>query len=825
MTTLRDAIRSFASSPLTSFAAALSLVLGIAGAVAIFSILDALYLKPLPIRDPASLVVMDGRAERGWYGVSYPVWKEIKERGLFTRPAAWAKDRVSLAQFGRADFANVMWVTGDFFDTLGLSGQVGRVIEPADDRRGGGATGPVAVISDAFWRTHFGRSQNVIGQPLQIEGVSFTIVGVTPGTFHGLEIGETFDAALPLEAEPLLERVPKRLDSASWTWLQVAARLPAGGSIESLAAELEAARPAVRLATMPSFNRPEDADRYLRETWTVTKGSIGVSRLRRQYTQPLLILLGVVAVVLFIGIGNVAALMVARSAERRREFSVRLALGASRARLVRQCLMESLLLAALGGIVGCAVARAASEVLVAQLSTWVSGAVLDLAVDWRVAFVTSLTTVAAALVFGSVPAYLSMRAPAIEALTGDRTTPKFIPKVTGKLLVFQVAASLVLLAAAGLFLKSFAALEYRDIGFDRSRILIAAVDVRHSAVPVAQRSALYERLLGETRSLPGVENASISLATPLGNAGVRFTPAIDVPGSRIPGVRQVLSVPASPGWFQTYGTEVIAGRDFDGRDLPGAREVAIVNRAFASRYFGNAGAVGQTLIEVVGPTQRRPVEIVGVVEDAAFTNVRTAIEPTIYRPLAQKLTAGLLSAMPTISLSVRAAGHLAPSSLMSSVTDRVSQVDPRLSVTAVPLEEQLRVFSIRERLLAALAAFYGAFGLLLTAIGVYGTTAYSVARQRREIGIRLALGARSNQVVWMIVRRALTFSVMGAAAGVLLTIVSGRVITSLLYSISARDPLTIVAVVVVTIAVCSLAAWLPARTASGVHAADLLREG
>jgi predicted permease len=821
MITLRDAYRSLRATPLVSAVAVASLMLGIGGNTAMFSILNSLVLKPLPVHEPRELVVIDSAVSNEWFALSYPVWTEIRNRRLLERPFAWATDRVGLSTSGATDAATVIWATGDVFEVLGVSAAAGRTFDARDDRRGGGPDGPVTVVSDAFARRRFGAAGAAVGRILSVDGIAFTIIGVTPPAFFGLNVGASFDAILPLETEPLLGRTPRRLDLSSWTWLQVMSRRRGEQTASSLAAALAAAQPQIRAATMPPFDHAEDREGYLREPWTVRDAPGGVSRLRRQYGRALATLVAIVGLVLLVACANIATLMLGRTAARRRELAVRVALGASRWRLVRQLLVESLMIAVAGAVLGVALAHWGSRLLVAQLSTWASSAFLDLSLDWRVLGVTALTTIATALLFGTVPAHLSARVPGVTALRTAGADPDASRQAAGGLVVAQVALSLVLLTGAGLFLRSFVALAYRDLGFDRSRVLVAMVDAGKSAGPAAGRAALYERIREAAATVPGVESAAASLATPLGNAGVRLTPEVTVPGVRMAAAR-ILMVPVSPGWFGTFGTRLLAGRDFDARDRSGARPVVIVNQAFAQRYLGGgAPPVGRTIES--GEDRRQTMEIVGVVEDAAFVTVRDRIAPTIYQPFAQAVGAGLLEAVSSVSISIRAADGLSPAGLSGSVAAAIGGVDRDLAITLRSVAEQLRVFYIRERLLALLSVFFATLALLIAGIGLYGVTAGSVARRRAEIGIRMALGADARRIVRLVLGRVLWLSAAGAAAGVLGALWAARLIQSLLFGMDARDPLTFTAAALVLLAVVGLAGWLPARRASRIDPADALR--
>jgi predicted permease len=419
--------------------------------------------------------------------------------------------------------------------------------------------------------------------------------------------------------------------------------------------------------------------------------------------------------------------------------------------------------------------------------------------------------------------------PAIEALkrqpgrgAGDGTFG-----LGGGLVIVQVALSLVLVVGAGLFLRSFVSLAYRDLGFDCSRVLVVVVDARRSAVPPAGRAALYERLREAVAGVQGVESAATSLATPLGSAGVRFTPDITVPGN--PGFAgqnvRILTTPVSPDWFRTFGTRILAGRDFNAGDGAGAADVAIVNEAFARRYFQGTMPLGHTLVEVDGPTGRRSLEIVGVVEDAAFATVRDPVEPTIYKPLAQRLDEELMTSEPSISLSVRSAAGLPPARLTGRAAAAIGGVDRELALTFQTVAEQLSIFYIRERLLAMLSGFFGILALMLAAMGLYGATTYSVGQRRMELGIRMALGATPGGVVHLVLGRVAILVTLGVMLGCTASIWAAHYVGSLLYGLHPRDPATMAAAAATMVLFAGVAAWVPARRAARTDPAMVLREG
>jgi putative ABC transport system permease protein len=826
MLTLRDAFRSLRATPLLTGAVMVSLALGIGATTALFTLLNSLLLKPLPVRAPYELVAVSTASNPDEaMSISYPVWRQLRERRLLDGAFAWAQDRVGLSDTGEVRFAHAVWATGNFFEVLGVSAARGRTLRPDDDRRE--SDDPVAVISFAMWQRQFGGAADIIGRRLTIERVPFTIVGVTPPEFFGLNVGATFDVVLPLEAEPRLARRPKRLELPTWTWLQVMARRRPEQTTESLTTALAAAHPLIRAATMPPLPRAEDRDAYMRAPWQVRDAPAGVSRMRGQYAPTLWVLLAVVAAVLLIACANIASLMRERALRRRGEFGVRLSLGATRWDLVRMMFTESVAMAMVAGGAGLILAGWASRLVVSLLSTWASTPSFDLSLDWRVLAISAGVTMTTAIVAGGVPALFAAQANPLvtisqnakHVLPGGTTSIRALP------LLGQVALSLVLVVAAGLFLRSFVALAYRDLGFDRGRVLVAAIDAQRSTVPAAGRLGMLERLRATVASLPDVESAALSMATPLGSAGVRFTPAITIPGVVMPaeGTR-VLTNPVSPGWFSTYGTRLLRGRDFGDRDREGAAPVVIVNEAFAARYFSGTDPIGRTITELVTPSERRALEVVGVVQNAAFVSVRDPMEPTMYAPLEQRVDADRLVATMVMTLCVRAR-HGSPARLTTQIAGAVAGIDRALAVSFLTLDQQLDAFYVRERVLAWLSGFFGIFAVLLAALGLYASISHAVSRRRSEIAIRIVLGAQPREVRRHVLQRVMFVVAGGLAIGAIGSWWSSRLIGSLLYDVEARDPLTFIVGCLVLLGAAVTAGWLPARRATRVDPASILREG
>jgi putative ABC transport system permease protein len=827
MQDLRDAVRSLCRNPLLSAAAILSLALGIGANTAIFSILNSLLLKPLPVRDPQTLVALASNRAGEDAAMTYPVWRAIRDRHVLPDLFVWATDRVTVVVGGNSQPVEAIWASGRFFDVLGLTMNAGRTFGDGDDRRGAGPGGPVAVLSYNAATGLFGTPAASIGRTLVIERMPFTVVGVTRRGFNGLNIGSDVDVIVPLETEPMLNRVPSR--TTRWPWLHITARLAPGMTLAAATAAMRAAQPGIRDATLPDFSHAEDRDNYLREPWTMRSAATGSSRLRSRYQSALMTLFAIAGLVLLVACVNIAHLQLARTASRRYDHGVRLALGAPRSRIAWLELLQSFLLAALGAAVGLAVAQWAGAVVVAQLSTWASTPSLDLTPDWRVLAVTIVATVLTTVLFGTVPAIRAARVDPIEALNTARRGVAAPALGTGgdALVVAQIALSLLLIIGAALFVRSFVALAYRDLGFDRNRVLTAVVDVGSSPTGPADRPALYERIREAVASVPGVESAATSMATPLGSAGIRFLRDVQESGNPTFDGKDVriLMAPVSPDWFRTFGTRLISGRDIAATDRAAAPNVAVINEAFARRHFPGSNPLGRTIMVGEEPTDRRPVEIVGVVEDAAFTSVRDPIEPTLYMAFAQALEPQLITSFPSMSLSIRSVGGMPPVRLASGVAAAIARVDGAATVSFQTLTETLSIYYIRERLLALLSGYFGGFALLLGAIGVYGVTAHAVNRRRTEIGIRMAIGAGAPAVVRLVVSRVVVLATMGVVLGCLLSLWGSRLIQALLFDTEFRDPSVLATSILALLLVTVLAAWMPARRASRIEPAIVLREG
>jgi predicted permease len=829
---VRVAVRVLRAAPIVTGVAILSLALGIGANTAIFSLVNSLLLRTLPVAEPEHLVTLStevARVRGNTFAWTYGLWDEMRVRAAqaFDGAVAWSDERLNLSTAGgEAQPVGGLYVSGDFFTTLGIPALLGRTFTGADDVRGGGPDGPVVVLSHGMWQRRFGGNANVIGTSLVIERVPFTIIGVTPPEFFGAEVGRTFDVAVPINTQPLLRGKDSALDAGvSWLWIMV--RLKSGQSMDAATSLLRSLQPQIREAVMPPDLPAEARPEFLKEPFTLFSGSLGTSRLRQRYEQPLLVTLGIVGLVLLIACGNIANLLLARTTARRHELSLRLALGATRWRLVRLLLVEALILAGIGALAGLVFARWASPLLVAQLSTSVTRVMLDLALDWRVLAFTIVVTGVTAVLFGTVPAFRATRVAPIDALkeqgrgaSGDTRT-----RLASGLVVVQVALSMVLIVAAGLLVGTFERIATLPLGFDSDRVLTVNVDVTRASIAPSNRVPFYHQLVAAVAAVPGVARAGGSLATPIGErTDLGF---LDLPGAPPPqpepgpvpfwNSRFFLLHQITPGWLATYGTAVIAGRDVDDRDTQGALPVALVNEAYARKFLPGRNPIGETV--PFSLVNKRT--IVGVVRDAVYISVRDGLRPTVYLPLAQPDPAS--RPMASVNISVRASDG-APAALAPAVAAALTAVDRNLAYTFRPMQDRVNASLTRERIVAWLAGFFGALALLLAALGLYGVTSYAVTRRRAEIGIRMTLGAEPASVLRLVLVRVFMLVALGVLIGTAVSVWSSQFIASLLYDLHPRDGVTLVTAALTLTTVGAIAGWLPAHRASRIAPTEVLRD-
>ena len=815
---VRYSLRVFAHSPGFVVVAVLSLALGIGANTAIFSIVNSLLLRSLPVRDPGQLAIL---IHGSW---TNPIWEQVRERqSLFDGAAAFSPDEFDLASGGPADPVEALWTSGNFFDVLGVPALVGRTYGVEDDRRSGGPNGAVAVLGYSFWQRRFGGAPDVIGRSITLSRVPYTIVGVTPPDFLGPTVGHRFDVAVPIATEPLMRGKESWLDGRSTWWLDIIVRRKHGQSVDDAIAALRAVQPQIKSATVPLDWPKADQANYLKDPFVLEQAAGGSSSYRERYRQPLIAIMITVALVLLIACANIANLMLARASARRHEMGLRIALGASRFRIARQMLTESLLLSGAGAALGLLLATWGSAFLVRELTTFRDNVTLDLTLDWRILAFTIVTAVGTALLFGVVPAFRAGQVEPNEALKdGSRTVAGTRVRALGQpLVVVQVALSLVLVVGAGLFLRTFASLTQQRIGYDTERLLLVSVDPQKSAVDETGRPAFYEQMRAAAEAVPGVSSAALSAVSPM--SGMGWNNTIEAPGEPAPPVKDqtVWFNGVSPGWFATYGVKFVAGRDFSAADRDGTPHVAIVNQALAKLFFPGKNPVGRMIRQTwsgSSPTPA-PYQIVGVVTDAAYRSLRETAPPTLYLVFDQSEA----RTWPNVSLTVRSAAG-PPALIARPVSAAVAAAAPGASLTLHELNEQVSGLAVTERIVAMLSGFFGALALLLASVGLYGVTSYGVNSRRTEIGIRIALGADTASVVRLILRRVALLVGLGIAAGALVSLWASKYVGSMLYGLDARDPSTFAGAAITLALVGALAAWLPARRASQIDPCEVLRE-
>jgi putative ABC transport system permease protein len=820
---LRLALRCLRATPLITAVAVLSLGFGIGANSAVFSLVDGLLLRRLPTAEPSRLVMLStGPGDEHQQYSNASVDQIRRYATSFDGVCAWAlPGKGTLGVGADARVVDRQFVSGDYFSTLGVRPAAGRLITPADDVRGGGPQGLVAVISYAFWQRHYAGAPQIIGSTLTLDRVPLTVIGVTPPAFLGVIVGQTFDIAVPVRAQPSIMRsTPYPVDGP---WLRVMLRLKRGQSLQDATTAIRAAQPAIRTGSAPKSANA--AATFLKQPFRLDFAGSGVSPLRDQFERPLLVLVAVAVLVLLIACANIANLMLARGAARRHELVVRRALGASRWRLTRQLLVESALLSAAGAALALAFAAWVAQGIVGQLSTFMMPIALRVSTDWRMLAFTAATMIATTLLFGIVPAVRAGAVvPASVTQSSARQGETGDSRLSVALIVVQVAVSLTLTVTAGLLVRSFERLAGAPLGFERDHAIV--VTVSSPSVPAAERYAFYRRLVTAVGDVPGVASAGGSMNPPIvglliGNFVVS-EPGVAAPADAEPFSQ---SDQITPGFLSAYGLTLQAGRDFDDRDSMTGQPAMIVNEAFVRRFMHSESAVGRAVsltyrMPSQGDYAMGPKTIVGVVGDSVYRSMRDRGRPTIYLPLSQNDGPILHS---NFYIAARASGG-SPALLARRVSDAILALKGDVALTVRPIGEQIDAALAQDRLVASLGAFFGALAVVLAALGLYGITAYSVARRRTEIGVRMALGAGPADVVRLVLSRVSRLLAAGVGVGVVASLWTSTLVASLLYGTEPRDPATLTCAASILFVVGAGAGWLPAWRASRTDPAAVLRD-
>jgi predicted permease len=785
-----------ARSPGFSTAVILSLALGIGANTAIFTLLDAVLWRILPVKNPEELMVAGrSRGPNFETGFTYQQFRLMRDSHAGADLAAYSPARLNLSiDRSLEPTSDGQMVSGNYFSLLGVNPSAGRVIGPEDDLVPNAH--PVAVLSYGYWKRRFAADPAVVGRSISISGAPFTVIGVTPPEFFGVEVGTAPDVFVPLMMQPTVEPAFENLlenPIIHRTWCSLVARLSPGVD------------PRQAGAVLTSLFRAETPPGLAREIVTLKPASTGLSALREQFSRPLFVLMAIVGVVLLIACANTANLLLARGAARRPELATRLALGATRGNLIRQLLSESLLLSAAGGVCGIVLAQAGTHLLVAYMSAGKTSIALDLNPDLRVLGFTIGVSILTGLLFGFVPA---LRATRIDGRIATSTL-----KLDRMLAVAQVALSLLLLVGAGLFIRSLQNLS----GGEASRQQVAVIrvepkgsDQRNIPGTSARLDGIYRDLIDRVAQIPGVISASMSQFSPSISAATAAMPATTSSGEQI----RVPGFMVYPKFFSTAGIDFAAGRDLDSGDLgEHATPVCIVNQAYARRIFPGENPLGKTCFTYRG----KPYTIVGVVKDSRYMNPRGAVGPAIYTPF-------LLT--PTGRGQMTLYARLAANSgdAMVRIREAVWSVDKTLPQFEVrTLADEMDSALIQDRLIATLSGLFSVLALLLACVGLHGLLAYGVVQRTREIGIRMALGAGRPDILWLILRDALILALAGAALGVPLALAASRGVSGLLFGLKATDPVTIAAAAAMLLTVAVLAGYYPARRASRLQPMSALR--
>ncbi|MGH9842140.1 MAG: ADOP family duplicated permease [Blastocatellia bacterium] len=799
---LRYGMRMLVKVPGFTFIAVLSLALGIGANTAIFSLLDALLLKPLPVKQPEQLVIVGGLS----FSYPDPVYRELSvTNSVFAGMFTFHSLEMTMSDGSQAERVLGELVSGEFFTVLGVGPRLGRVFSSADNQTPGAHL--VTVISYNYWRRRFGADPNIVGKKISINNYPFTIIGVAAQGFNDVEVGIAPDVRVPMMMKSQM------LDHIDGT--PVMARLKPGVSIEQAQAATDAIFRNIILTS--GANPPRDRVFNSRRiqirsarTGIPDLGVTGVANLRRQFSQPLILLMCLVGVVLLIACLNVANLLLARAATRQKEIAVRLAVGAGRLRLVRQLLTEGFLLSALGGALGLVFARWGTDALLGFLP---QNATLEIKPDSRMLGFTLVVTVLTGLLFGLAPALQATRFDLIPALKNDAVGVAGSRRrweLRRLLVVLQVALSLVLLVSGGLFARSLRNLKVVDHGYTADQIVTMEIALDRSGYKLNQQRNFYAQLSEHVTALPGVKSVTYLIFLPF--SGIESEGEIEVPGyqARPNEKPTALFNGIAPQFFATFGIPLLQGRDFNVQDSVESYKAVIVSDSFARYFFGGENPLGKRIS--TGPF--KDLEITGVAGDAKLWTLKETMARTVYYAENQHIGRR--------RLCVRAIGDAG--ALVASIRHEVRGLDPNLPVFNVKtFADQINESISRERLVALLSSFFSLFALLLAALGLYGVMTYSVARRTREIGIRMALGAQAGNVLWLVLRQTLFLAFIGIAVGLPAALAAARLTKGLLFGLAANDPLTIVLAALVMIGIAALAGYLPARRAARVDPMIALR--
>jgi putative ABC transport system permease protein len=812
------AIRSLRRAPGFAVIATLTLALGIGANTAMFTLLHRIMLSPLPVREPDRLIELLVNRGGGPPGgsLSYVALQQFRTHSKVCSNIIGFSNSLfhTLIEGNVMERVEGQFVTGDYFPALGVSALRGRPIMPEDDRIE--SANNVAVISHSLWQQRFGGLPDAIGKKLVVENVPFTIIGVTPPDFHGLEVGRRVDIWLPLETERTIRR-PSYTSSSGYKWIQLVGRLHPGKTVEDAQAELRVLftkdvleAEIAELLKNPQF---EAASAGRIRTWSLSieRAGTGLSRARQQYSTPLFVLMAIVGVLLLIACTNVANLLFARALAREREIVLRLSLGAGRLRLIRQLLTESAVLVAVGGTLSVFIAYSLSRYLAAFLANTNAPLVLDVSPNLATLAFTAAVSVFTVVLFGLMPACRSTDlnfAASIKGGGGGHSLRG--SRRSAALIVVQVAMLMVLVFGAGLFLRTLHNLNSIDLGFDRSNLILMVVDPFGSGHSPERLKTLSTEMLERLEGLPGIKTASLVRFAPItGGSGINISFGINRERADPMIARSVWVNHVGTKYFKTLSTPVIAGREFGPEDSNSTHRVVVVNQAFARRYFGQTAPVGKTILQ-----NRVPMEIIGVVGDAKYADIRENMQPTVYYDVFQEFGTPMQFVIRT---------ERAPKTAAAAIRAEIRSVFGPVSTRERTLEDQIDASISRERLVTSLSAVFGGLALMLAIIGLYGVVSNTVARRTRDIGIRIALGFDQRSAIFMVLREVFVLVGGGIILGLPLAVLITRSISGQFFGLAPDDPFTVLASVGVLMLSGLAAGFVPARRAARVDPVVALR--
>ena len=834
MTTLlqdvRYGFRMLLKAPGFTLVAALTLALGIGANTAIFSVINAALLRALPVREPQQLVVIGdpARVHSNSTGspradlFSVPLYEEMERQqdafqGLAATGHFGPAPRVSVAANGGSEErAQARVVSENFFAVLGIDAAMGRVFRAEDGGKPGGD--PVVVISHAFWKERLGSDPGVIGRTLRVNGFPLNVIGVMPSYFTGEVVGDSVSLWVPLGMQEQVMPGDARLNDVEHSWLLMIGRLKPGVSLEQARARTQVIYERIAQSGFASRFEPDNQAELRKVKLIIGPGARGLSGFREEFSQPLMALMGIVGLVLLIACVNVANLMLARSAARRKEISVRLAIGASNGRIVRQLLTESVLLSLVGGGLGLLFAQWGTHMLLAIARSG-QPVPLDAGADPLVLAFTFGVCVLTGVLFGLAPALRSRRVELTEALNSSTRGEAAGASrwSAGRLLVGgQVALSLVVVFSGGLLVHSLRNLQAVNTGYERQHLLLLRLNPRTVGYDGAGYIAFCNQLLDRLRALPGVLSATYSENGLFSGSESGYS--VEVPGFEKSSARDrtALGDTVGPNYFTAIGIPLLEGRDIGPQDLGGIPKVVVINETMAKFYFRGEDPIGRTFRIHSPEYQNTPLQVVGIARDVHDHNLDRPVSRRLYLPVGQpNLPAENVFEMRTAQ---------DPASLEPAVRQAVSAANPQLAVTELSTEDQLVNDSLQERtFIAQLSAFFAGLALLLACVGLYGITSYAVAGRTREIGVRIALGAEPRRVVWLVLREGMALIGMGMLVGVPAAIAAARLLHSMVFEVSALDPRSLGGALGALLAVGLVAAYVPARRAAKVDPMVALR--